>query len=1014
MRTSKKVLTLVGILVLALGSFASAATYDWNGAAADGDWYNPANWTCSNTTWTFPTQEDTAYNYYTNTDCGFINIANGDFVQTGIGGPTNCSLRNGGLAAPACVLTLDNGSTWQTAGVLWHPDGGSQITEVHVLNGSTLNANDIRMADNSGSISTTTVNNGTINVGIFRVGHRDNAQATLNITNGTINISGNLYQCDTGGAGMKSYVTMDGGIMTIGGNHYCVDDGAANAEGYFTLVSGTVEVAGTNVSVPWVVTGSKSHLTINDGTYRMTNAAGTLYLGYNSGGVIESRVFIDGAGILEIPNLAFNATDSKIIFTAGTLKVLSANLSEAGMQDLIDTGKIDVSAATGYAISTDGAYTKLYKAVDIMAEPLELNLDEEGATSATYQISLLYEPNVDGPGAGGGDTVIIICDPNGPGASGKAEDINIGNGPGGKIKLTFTSANWNVPQTVTVTAIDDSDIEGDHQVRIIQYLDPNALPADQNYATARIATVNVYIADNDVPVITITETDDWTFVQEGGVVDTYEIALSVQPTANALIEADPGNAEVALGAVPGGGTPGVALVLTFTPANWATPQTVHVTANDDAIVEPDEYTLIAHTATGTSQYATWPDAGGVVIDDVTAYVSDNDGPVLAMNDGIRLLLDYDDAQLGLDTSGSGANGRPFGDPTQVAGKVGSGALALDGDDYLDCSDPNVLEPTSAITVASWVNADSFSPYACVVGNIWDSGSTESGYNLGMWNNNRYVFALGGGTNATSVLAPTPVQFGQWDHLVGTYDGATVVLYINGVPVGAVAKTGPIDYDPHNIFGTNIGRFKDDNEDERVTGKIDQSAVWDRALTIAEVQVLYGAGSGYDLSALAAQPGIIVRESGGTTDVSEASSGDDDSYTVELTTTPSASVTVTVEPAAGLDIGNGDGVAKDLSFSAAATPQTVDVVTTVDDATLTVGELIKINHKATSSDADYQRLTPAYGDVQVEILQDECGAWGYATMDFDKNCYVDLKDYAAFAAKWLECTQPDDPECTDLN
>ena len=32
MRTSKKVLTWVGILVLALGSFASAATYDWKQA----------------------------------------------------------------------------------------------------------------------------------------------------------------------------------------------------------------------------------------------------------------------------------------------------------------------------------------------------------------------------------------------------------------------------------------------------------------------------------------------------------------------------------------------------------------------------------------------------------------------------------------------------------------------------------------------------------------------------------------------------------------------------------------------------------------------------------------------------------------------------------------------------------------------------------------------------------------------------------------------------------------------
>ena len=36
---------------------------------------------------------------------------------------------------------------------------------------------------------------------------------------------------------------------------------------------------------------------------------------------------------------------------------------------------------------------------------------------------------------------------------------------------------------------------------------------------------------------------------------------------------------------------------------------------------------------------------------------------------------------------------------------------------------------------------------------------------------------------------------------------------------------------------------------------------------------------------------------------------------------------------------------------------------------------------------------------------DCGDWGYHEMDFDENCYVDLRDFAEFASQWLNCTHP---------
>ena len=40
----------------------------------------------------------------------------------------------------------------------------------------------------------------------------------------------------------------------------------------------------------------------------------------------------------------------------------------------------------------------------------------------------------------------------------------------------------------------------------------------------------------------------------------------------------------------------------------------------------------------------------------------------------------------------------------------------------------------------------------------------------------------------------------------------------------------------------------------------------------------------------------------------------------------------------------------------------------------------------------------------------CGPWGYFIADIDRNCTVDLGDFAIVAADWLYCTDPDDPLC----
>lgn len=59
--------------------------------------------------------------------------------------------------------------------------------------------------------------------------------------------------------------------------------------------------------------------------------------------------------------------------------------------------------------------------------------------------------------------------------------------------LTFTAQNWNTPQAVTVTAVDDAVIEGTH----VGTLTHAVTSPETAYAATAVASVNVTITDND-------------------------------------------------------------------------------------------------------------------------------------------------------------------------------------------------------------------------------------------------------------------------------------------------------------------------------------------------------------------------------------------------------------------------------------------------------------------------------------------------------------------------------------
>ena len=139
--------------------------------------------------------------------------------------------------------------------------------------------------------------------------------------------------------------------------------------------------------------------------------------------------------------------------------------------------------------------------------------------------------------------------------------------------LTFTNTNWNTPQTVTVTGVDDNLVDGSQVSTItISIVDDIS---DNDFDAVADQTVSTTTTDDDVAGFTVAQTDGSTTVAETGTTDTFTVVLNAQPASNVVLivtSSDTGEATV--------NSP-----LTFTNANWSTPQTVTVTGVDDDLVD---------------------------------------------------------------------------------------------------------------------------------------------------------------------------------------------------------------------------------------------------------------------------------------------------------------------------------------------------------------------------------------------------------------------------------------------
>ncbi len=210
-----------------------------------------------------------------------------------------------------------------------------------------------------------------------------------------------------------------------------------------------------------------------------------------------------------------------------------------------------------------------------------LTVDEEGS-AATYQVWLSDEPS--------GAVTVMISGFDGTDVTLK-DSMNMT-----LTSLTFTTSNWDDRQTVTVTAMDDTD-DMDDTVTLTH------TASGGSYSGTKDVTVTV--KDNDVPGVSITPRE---LTISEGTTDSYTVVLTGEPTGPVTITVS-GHADPSVSVNP--------TSLPFTTMNWNTAQTVTVTAEEEDADTDSETVTLTHSASGGGY-------GSVSIDSVTVQVRDND------------------------------------------------------------------------------------------------------------------------------------------------------------------------------------------------------------------------------------------------------------------------------------------------------------------------------------------------------------------------------------------------------
>jgi hypothetical protein len=221
--------------------------------------------------------------------------------------------------------------------------------------------------------------------------------------------------------------------------------------------------------------------------------------------------------------------------------------------------------------------------------------------------------------------------------------------------------------------------------------------------------------------------------------------------------------------------------------------------------------------------------------------------------GLQALYTFD--SNGNDSSGNGRNLNLIGSPGFAAGQFGQ-ALDLHGNasQYASRSvnDSAFDFGSNNFTIQLWVNFNTVGHVQTLI--------------------EKFANQTGPGWTVTTAFAGTKYQFysnailnsnfsptaGVWHDILVERSGSSFGLYVDGSMAASTVYSNALDSSSLPLL---IGRRNSgDGRDFSVDGRIDDVAIWNRALTTAEITTLWNGGAGSPILPAVPEPSIFVMSS----------------------------------------------------------------------------------------------------------------------------------------------------------
>ena len=493
-------------------------------------------------------------------------------------------------------------------------------------------------------------------------------------------------------------------------------------------------------------------------------------------------------------------------------------------------------------------------------------------------------------------------------------------------ELTFTTDNWNTPQTVTIAAAHDDDAVADEPVGLTHTV------SGGDYEGVTAANVEVTITEDDTPSVTISSTA--LEVQEGDE-ETYTAVLDTEPTADVTIAIQvPDNVDITVDQTE----------LIFTTDNWNTPQTVTVSAAQDDDAVADEPVTLTHTVSGG-------DYEDVTAANVEVTITEDDTPGVTISTTALEVSEGDEEiyTVVLDTE-------PTADVTIAIQVPDSVDITIDQTELTFTAD-NWNTPQT-VTVSAAQDADAVADEPVTLTHTVSGGDYE-----GVTAAQVEVTITEDDTPSVTIsITALEVQEGgeeTYTAVLDTEPTADVIVAVQ-VPDNMDITVAPTAL----IFTTDNWNT---SQTVTVTAAHDDDAVADDSVVLTHTV------SGGDYEGLAAAdvevtiteddtPGVTISVTALT-----VPEGDEEIYTVVLDTEPAADVTVAIQMPENAEVSVAPAT---LTFTAANWNETQTfAVTAAHDDDAVADEPVVLTH--TVSGGDYEGLAAA--NVEVTITEDDTPA-----------------------------------------